>query len=157
MSEKLKKMNFVEGLLRKLRFCEWASPKMQQIIKQAGPSRQLFETANFYERTVKVSHGHLHPSQNWDLPECSKTPKHENHTKSLKIKFAISLCWLLSDLMKLKIKGTAILLVSVELDEIMSLSDRIIVMNQGTIVGETNSSDATELDLGKMMSGLEQV
>ena len=59
--------------------------------------------------------------------------------------------------MKLKSKGTAILLVSVELDEIMSLSDRIIVMNQGSIVGETNSSDATELDLGKMMSGLEQV
>ena len=59
--------------------------------------------------------------------------------------------------MKLKSKGTAILLVSVELDEIMSLSDRIIVMNQGTIVGETNSSNATELDLGKMMSGLEQV
>ena len=61
------------------------------------------------------------------------------------------------DLMKLKSKGTAILLVSVELDEIMSLSDRIIVMNQGTIVGVTNSSDATELDIGKMMSGLEQV
>ena len=61
------------------------------------------------------------------------------------------------DLMKLKSNGTAILLVSVELDEIMSLSDRIIVMNQGTIVGETNSSDTTELDIGKMMSGLEQV
>ena len=49
------------------------------------------------------------------------------------------------------------MLVSVELDEIMSLSDRIIVMNQGSIVGETNSADATELDIGKMMSGLEQV
>ena len=61
------------------------------------------------------------------------------------------------DLMELKSKGTAILLVSVELDEIMSLSDRILVMNQGTIVGETSSSNATELDLGKMMSGLEQV
>ena len=61
------------------------------------------------------------------------------------------------DLMNLKSKGTAILLVSVELDEIMSLSDRIIVMNQGGIVGETNSADATELDIGKMMSGLEQV
>ena len=47
MSEKLKKMNSVEGPLRKLRFCKWASPKMQQIIKQVGPSRQLFETVNF--------------------------------------------------------------------------------------------------------------
>jgi len=58
--------------------------------------------------------------------------------------------------MKEKSKGIAILIVSVELDAIMSLSDRIIVMNQGTIVGETNSSDATELDIGKMMSGLEK-
>ena len=47
MSEKLKRMNFVEGHLRKLRFCKWASPKMQQIIKQAGPSAQLLETVNF--------------------------------------------------------------------------------------------------------------
>ena len=47
MSEKLKKINSVEGPLRKLRFCKWASPKMQEFIKQAGPSRQLFETFNF--------------------------------------------------------------------------------------------------------------
>ena len=47
MSEKLKKINSVEGPLRKLRFCKWASPKMQQIIKQMGPMRQFFETVNF--------------------------------------------------------------------------------------------------------------
>ncbi len=60
------------------------------------------------------------------------------------------------DLLRLKDAGTAILLVSVELDEIMSLSDRIIVMNQGKIVGETMGSNATEIDLGKMMSGLDR-
>ena len=47
MSEKLKKMNSVDSPLRKLSFCKWASPKMQKIIKQVGPSRQLFETVNF--------------------------------------------------------------------------------------------------------------
>ena len=40
-------MNSVDSPLRKLRFCKWAAPKMQEIIKQAGPSRQLFETVNF--------------------------------------------------------------------------------------------------------------
>ncbi len=60
------------------------------------------------------------------------------------------------DLLRLKDSGTAILLVSVELDEIMSLSDRIIVMNQGKIVGETMGSNATEIELGKMMSGLDR-
>ena len=47
MPEKLKKMNSVDSPLRKLSFCRWASPKMQKIIKQVGPSRQLFETVNF--------------------------------------------------------------------------------------------------------------
>ena len=47
MSEKLKKLNSVEGLVRKLKFCKWAYPKMQQIIKQVSPRRQLFETVNF--------------------------------------------------------------------------------------------------------------
>ena len=47
MSEKLKKINSVDSPLRKLSFCKWASPKMQKIIKQVGPSRQLFETVNF--------------------------------------------------------------------------------------------------------------
>ena len=40
------------------------------------------------------------------------------------------------ELLDLRNQGTAILLVSVELDEIMSLSDRIIVMNQGRLVGK---------------------
>ena len=47
MSEKLKKNDSVDSPLRKLSFCKWASPKMQKIIKQVGPSRQLFETVNF--------------------------------------------------------------------------------------------------------------
>ncbi len=49
--------------------------------------------------------------------------------------------------------GKAILLVSVELDEIMSLSDRILVMFDGEIVGELAQADATETRLGLMMAG----
>ena len=60
------------------------------------------------------------------------------------------------DLLRMKESGAAILLVSVELDEIMSLSDRIITMNQGKIVGEIMGSEATEIELGKMMSGLDR-
>ena len=47
MSEKLKKMNSVDSPLRKLSFCKWASPKMQKIITQVCPSRQLLKTVNF--------------------------------------------------------------------------------------------------------------
>ncbi len=50
--------------------------------------------------------------------------------------------------------GKAILLVSVELDEIRSLSDRILVMFAGRIVGE-RGPDASEQELGLMMAGIE--
>ncbi|WP_349592031.1 ABC transporter ATP-binding protein [Thalassospira sp. NFXS8] len=51
--------------------------------------------------------------------------------------------------------GKAVLLVSVELDEIMSLSDRILVMCDGFIVGEVNAADANERVLGLMMAGVD--
>ncbi|MGV3651900.1 MAG: ABC transporter ATP-binding protein [Devosia sp.] len=50
--------------------------------------------------------------------------------------------------------GKAILLVSVELDEIRSLSDRILVMFDGRIVGEADPAKATENELGLMMAGI---
>jgi ABC-type uncharacterized transport system ATPase subunit len=49
-------------------------------------------------------------------------------------------------------EGTAVLLVSVELDEILALSDRIMVMFQGRIVGETTSDRANERQLGLWMA-----
>jgi simple sugar transport system ATP-binding protein len=48
--------------------------------------------------------------------------------------------------------GRAVLLVSLELDEIMSLSDRILVMYEGEVVGEYGP-DATEQELGVAMLG----
>ncbi|MEO4044246.1 ABC transporter ATP-binding protein [Hoeflea sp. CAU 1731] len=51
--------------------------------------------------------------------------------------------------------GKAVLLVSVELDEIRSLSDRILVMFAGRIVGE-RSPDASESELGLLMAGVEE-
>ena len=49
-------------------------------------------------------------------------------------------------------RGRAILLVSFELDEILGLSDRILVMYGGRIVGEYGP-DVTELELGVAMAG----
>ena len=51
--------------------------------------------------------------------------------------------------------GKAVLLVSVELDEIMSLSDRILVMFDGIIVGEVDPAEADEKLLGLMMAGVD--
>ncbi len=48
--------------------------------------------------------------------------------------------------------GCGVLLISVELDEVMSLADRILVMFDGAIVGEINANDADERTLGLMMA-----
>ncbi|MGI9415026.1 MAG: ABC transporter ATP-binding protein [Hyphomicrobiales bacterium] len=56
-------------------------------------------------------------------------------------------------LVELRDSGKAILLVSVELDEIRALSDRILVMFAGRIVGERDSS-AGEGELGLLMAGV---
>ncbi len=50
--------------------------------------------------------------------------------------------------------GKAVLLVSVELDEIRSLSDRILVMFDGRIIGEADPETASEGQLGLMMTGI---
>ena len=56
-------------------------------------------------------------------------------------------------LMDMRDGGKAILLVSAELDEIMGLSDRILVMFGGAIVGELPAEQATEQALGLLMAG----
>jgi len=50
-------------------------------------------------------------------------------------------------------RGKAVLLISLELDEIMALSDRIAVMYDGKIVGIVDAKNTTELELGIMMAG----
>ena len=52
-------------------------------------------------------------------------------------------------------KGKTILLFSLELDEILNLSDRIAVMYEGNIIGTVNASETDENKLGLMMAGAE--
>ena len=49
--------------------------------------------------------------------------------------------------------GKAVLLVSLELDEVMTVSDRILVMYEGEIVGELNPKHTTVEELGLYMAG----
>jgi simple sugar transport system ATP-binding protein len=57
-------------------------------------------------------------------------------------------------LLRLREKGSAILLVSEDLDEIIALSDRIAVMFNGKIVGVKESGKASMQELGLMMAGI---
>ncbi len=57
-------------------------------------------------------------------------------------------------LIALRDAGKAILLVSTELDEVMALSDRVLVMCGGRITGERRPEDAGEQDMGLLMAGV---
>ncbi len=52
-----------------------------------------------------------------------------------------------------KKKGTAVLLVSADLQEILSLSNRIAVMFEGSITGIVDRSEASEENIGMLMAG----
>ncbi|WP_241499440.1 hypothetical protein [Chromobacterium sphagni] len=56
-------------------------------------------------------------------------------------------------LIELRDEGKAILLVSVELEEILALADRILVMAGGQITGEVAAKDADTISLGLLMGG----
>ena len=59
-------------------------------------------------------------------------------------------------LVALRDAGRAVLLVSVELDEILGLADRILVMAGGEITGELSREEATEERIGLLMAGVRE-
>ncbi|PKK94469.1 MAG: hypothetical protein CVV60_06290 [Tenericutes bacterium HGW-Tenericutes-5] len=57
-------------------------------------------------------------------------------------------------ILDLQEKGKSVLLISSELSEIMSLSDRILVMYKGKIIGEVMGKNATREEVGYLMMGI---
>jgi simple sugar transport system ATP-binding protein len=56
-------------------------------------------------------------------------------------------------LIELRDAGAAVLLVSAELDEVLSLSDRVVVIYEGRLVGEVDPKSVSEEEIGLMMTG----
>ena len=56
-------------------------------------------------------------------------------------------------LVALRDAGKAVLLISLELDEVMDVSDRILVMYEGEIVGELDPKKTTVEEMGLYMAG----
>ena len=60
-------------------------------------------------------------------------------------------------LMEQRERGTAILLISEDLDEVLSLSDRIAVMYEGEMVGIVSEEEAEVEEIGLMMAGAKRM
>jgi simple sugar transport system ATP-binding protein len=56
-------------------------------------------------------------------------------------------------LLEQRARGAGVLLISEDLDEILALADRIVVIYEGRIVGEVMAGQANAEQLGLMMSG----
>ncbi|MEZ5375916.1 MAG: ABC transporter ATP-binding protein [Acidimicrobiales bacterium] len=57
-------------------------------------------------------------------------------------------------LLEQRANGAAILLISEDLDEVIQLSDRIVVVLEGEVMGEVERSEATPSSIGLLMSGV---
>lgn len=66
----------------------------------------------------------------------------------------LSIEYIHKEIIRKKENGAAILLISAELEEILSLSDRVIILYKGEIVGEKIAKKTTAEELGKYMLGL---
>jgi simple sugar transport system ATP-binding protein len=60
------------------------------------------------------------------------------------------------ELLRRRNEGAGVLLISADLTEVMSLSDRILVMFSGRIVGQLSGKEATETRLGLLMCGVQE-
>ena len=61
------------------------------------------------------------------------------------------------ELLRQRDDGKAVLLISLELEEVMNVSDRILVMYEGEIVADVNPQDVTFQELGLYMSGAKKM
>ena len=52
--------------------------------------------------------------------------------------------------------GTAVLIISEDLDEVMAISDRVLVMYEGSVIGSADPHTSTREAIGLMMAGVPQ-
>ena len=62
-----------------------------------------------------------------------------------------------NQVLKMRDEGTAVMVISSELSEVVGLSDRVLVMYHGEIVGSFRSSEVSFNELGLYMSGVKRM
>ena len=132
-----------------------------------GPEIRFDELDRYTERLVKefdVRTPGIHvPTQNLSGGNQQKVIVAREFSRPIKLLIAAqptrgldvgSIEYIHNRLIQKRDEGVAVLLVSVELDEIMALSDRIAVMYEGRIVGTVDADEVTREELGLLMAGV---
>ncbi len=131
----------------------WLDRKAIRAHAEALITRYTIRTPDSHFHAGKLSGGNL---QKLILGrELMRNPRLlivEQPTRGLDVG-AIEFVW--AELLAARSSGMAILIVSTELEEILNLADRIIVMFDGRVMGELAGSAATNEQLGLLMAGLQ--
>jgi simple sugar transport system ATP-binding protein len=118
------------------RICDQFNVKTQSIKEKAGNlsggNQQKFVVGRELDRNPSLLIA-VHPSRGLDI----------GATKYIQ-----------SQIVSQRARGAAILMVSTELDELMELSDRILVMYEGQVTGIIDQKDASREVLGPLMAGI---
>lgn len=104
----------------------------EKAINLSGGNQQKFVVGRELDRTPNLLVA-VHPSRGLDI----------GATKYIQ-----------SQIMGQRDRGTAVLMVSTELDELLELSDRIMVMFEGRVMGIIEQKDASRETLGPLMAGV---
>jgi simple sugar transport system ATP-binding protein len=132
------------GIVRKAAVRKYAEEMIQTYdIRVPGPDTRVGALSGGNQQKVVVAR------------ECSREPRVTvacYPTQGLDFS-AMEFVW--QQLRSRRDQGAAVVLASSDLDELLALSDRILVLHAGRIVGETRADDATPEKLGLMMGGAE--
>jgi len=111
------------------------TPSVQEAANNlSGGNQQKFVVGRELERSPSVLIA-VHPSRGLDI----------GATKYIQ-----------SQIIKQRDNGTAVMMVSTELDELIELSDRILVMYEGEVMGIVEQKDAKRETLGPLMAGIKE-
>ena len=125
----------------------------KEVQREAGAAMQEFDvrTTSCMERSANLSGGNL---QKFILArELKKDPRLlicSYPTRGLDVKAA---CFVRSQITVAKEQGTGVILFSGDLEELFSISDRIVVLNHGQVVGEKIPEETTPEEIILMMMG----
>ena len=134
-------------------FAERASLQFEQVYEYAGRVSEEFDV-----RTPSIAL----PAQNLSGGNQQKVIVGREFSRPIQLLIAAqptrgldvgSIEYIHRRLVQKRDEGVAVLLVSVELDEIMALSDRIAVMYEGKIVGTVDADKISREELGLLMAG----
>jgi general nucleoside transport system ATP-binding protein len=142
----------VLGYEHQPRFSHWLWMKTKDMLDNAGDLMRRFDVrpVNVHLLSSKFSGG--------NQQKLILAREFEQHPKILLVGQPTrgvdigAIEFIHGQLRKLRDAGCAVLVVSSELDEILALSDRVLVMNQGRITGELLIKDCTERKLGMLMT-----